>query len=729
MFRKTFFYNQHDLADCGPACLKMICRYYGKDVSLEYLRERCYISKDGVSLLNISKAAEHLGFRTFMAYLDVERLVNDCPLPAILHWNQEHFVVLYEVRGKKYFKIADPAHGIIKIDLETFKKSWISTAELKGTVLLLEPTIAFSDLNKKGVDFSGYKFLLKYIKPYKRNFFQLIFGMLIGSLISLILPFATKVLIDEGINKSSISIIYLVLLSQFALFIGSTLIELIRGWLLLHVNTRISLNIISDFLIQLLKLPIRFFDTKAVGDLSQRIGDHHRIDTFLTGTAISTIFSLVNIVVFSIILLFFDKAIFISFFALSLLGVLWIFLFQRKRKQLDYKRFARNRENQDKLYEMIVGMQEVKLFGSEISKRWEWERLQIKFFKLNISTLALEQWQSTGFNFLTSLKNIIISFLAARQVLDGNLTLGTLLSISYIIGQTNGPISQLISFIQGFQDAKLSMDRLLEIHQKRGEEQDEEIDHGIDRIEHEDLNLENVSFQYSGPDSPMVLNNVTLRIPKGKVTAIVGTSGSGKSTLLKLLLGFYLPVQGSVKIGKTDLRKLSPKLWRGSCGTVMQDGFIFYDTITRNIAVDGMPIDGKRMENAINIANLSEFIDRLPLGYTTKIGSSGVGLSGGQKQRILIARSVYKDPAYLFFDEATSSLDANNERKIIDNLDDFFKGKTVVIIAHRLSTVKNADQIVVLKEGKIVEIGTHMTLSRSKGNYYELVKNQLELGD
>ncbi|SDL77629.1 RTX-I toxin determinant B [Sphingobacterium mizutaii] len=729
MFRKRFFYSQHDLADCGPTCLKMICRYYGKDVQLEYLREKCYINKDGVSLLNISKAAEDLGFRTFMAYLDVERLVNDCPLPAILHWNQEHFVLLLEIKGKKYFKIADPAHGIVKIDLGTFKKSWISTADQKGAALLLEPTPAFSNLNEKGDEFSGYKFLLKYIKPYKRNFFQLIFGMMIGSLISLILPFATKILIDEGINKGSASIIYLVLLSQFALFVGSTLIELIRGWLLLHVNTRISLNIISDFLIQLLKLPIRFFDTKSVGDLSQRIGDHHRIDTFLTGTAISTIFSIVNIIVFSIILLFFDKAIFLSFFVLSVLGVLWVFLFQKKRKQLDYKRFARNRENQDKLYEMIVGMQEVKLYGSEISKRWEWERLQIKFFKLNISTLALEQWQSTGFNFLTSLKNIIISFLAATQVLNGNLTLGTLLSISYIIGQTNGPISQLMAFIQGFQDAKLSMDRLLEIHKKRGEEQDEEIDHSFERVENQDLNLENVSFQYSGPDSPLVLNNITLCIPKGKVTAIVGTSGSGKSTLLKLMLGFYKPVKGIVKIGESDLKRISPKLWREACGTVMQDGFIFFDTISRNIAVDGMAIDDKRMENAVKIANLSEFIDRLPLGYTTKIGSSGVGLSGGQKQRILIARSVYKDPEYLFFDEATSSLDANNERQIIDNLDDFFKGKTVVIIAHRLSTVKNADQIVVLKDGEIVEIGNHTTLSKAKGNYYELVKNQLELGD
>ena len=729
MFRKFFFYRQHDMADCGPACLKMICRHYGKQIPLEYLREKCHIGKDGVSLLNISKAAEHLGFRTFMAYLDMDSLINDCPLPAILHWNQEHFVVLYELRGKKHFKIADPAHGIVKIDSDTFKKSWISTADLKGTALLLEPTLAFNDLNKKTEGFNGRKFLLKYIKPYKRNLIQLVFGMMISSLISLILPFATKILIDEGLNKNSASVIYLILLSQFALFIGSTLIELIRGWLLLHVNTRVSLNIISDFLIQLLKLPIRFFDTKAVGDLSQRIGDHHRIDSFLTGTAISTIFSLVNIIIFSAILLFFNKTIFATFFVLSLLGVLWVFLFQKRRKHLDYKRFARNRDNQDKLYEMIVGMQEVKLYGSEISKRWEWERLQIKFFKLNISTLVLEQWQSTGFNFLTSLKNIIISFLAAMQVLDGNISLGTLLSISYIIGQTNGPISQLISFIQGFQDAKLSMDRLLEVHQKKGEEDNDEIDQRIDLVAHQDLNLENVSFQYSGPHSPTVLNNITLRIPKGKVTAIVGTSGSGKTTLLKLLLGFYEPIQGNILLGKTNLKTISPRLWRSNCGTVMQDGFIFFDTITRNIAVDGMPIDEERMKNAIEIANLSEFIDRLPLGYTTKIGSSGVGLSGGQKQRILIARSVYKDPEYLFFDEATSSLDANNERQIIDHLDTFFKRKTVVIIAHRLSTVKNADQIIVLKEGKIVETGNHATLSRSKGSYYELVKNQLELGD
>ncbi|PVH24395.1 peptidase domain-containing ABC transporter [Sphingobacterium corticibacter] len=728
MFKKYFFYNQHDLADCGPACLKMICRHHGSDVPLEYLREKCYIGKDGVSLLNISKAAEDIGFRTFMAYIDIETLVNDCPLPAILHWNQDHFIVLYEIQKKKYFRIADPAHGIVKIDLETFKRSWVSTADMRGTVLLLEPTHSLNAPHKNTDEFKPYKFLLRYIKPYRRSIIQLIFGMIIASIISLILPFTTKILIDEGLNKNNISILYLILISQFALFIGSTLIELIRGWLLLHVNTRISLNIISDFLIQLLKLPIHFFDTKAVGDLSQRINDHHRIDSFLTGTAISTIFSVLNIIIFSSILAFFNITIFATFFILTLLGVLWVFLFQKRRKRLDYKRFARNRDNQDKLYEMIVGMQEVKLYGSEIAKRWEWERLQIKFFKLNISTLALEQWQSTGFNFLTSFKNIIISFLAATQVLEGNLSLGTLLSISYIIGQTNGPISQLISFIQGFQDAKLSMNRLLEVHHKKGEEDNKEIDHRIDQVEHQDLNIENVSFHYNGPDSPKVLNNITVRIPKGKVTAIVGTSGSGKSTLLKLLLGFYEPISGNVMIGKTNLKRISPKLWRSACGTVMQDGFIFFDTITRNIAVDGLPIDEEKMENAIKIANLSEFINRLPLGFTTKIGSSGVGLSGGQKQRILIARSVYKDPTYLFFDEATSSLDANNERQIINKLDTFFRKKTVVIIAHRLSTVKNADQIIVLKDGEIVEIGDHLTLSKLKGNYYELVKNQLELG-
>lgn len=717
------------MADCGPACLSMIASYFGKNYSLDYLRQMCYITREGVSLVSINDAAESLGFKTYMAHLDFETLIKDCPLPAILHWNQDHFVVLYKVVRNKYFVIGDPAHGIIKINKETFLRSYISTATDTGTALLLEPTPAFYSKETIKSGQSNYGFVYKYLKPFKRYLIQLILGMFLASFISLVFPYVTKFLIDEGIGKNNISVVYLVLLSQFFLFVGSTIIELLRNWLLLHINSRISLNIISDFLLKLLKLPISFFDSKAVGDLSQRIADHHRIDSFLTNTLISSVFSFISILVFSVILFFYSPSIFYTFFSLSVLGVIWIFIFQRRRKELDYRRFARNREYQDKLYEMIVGMQEIKLFGSETTKRWEWERLQIKFFKLNIKTLALEQWQQTGFNFFTSLKNILISFLAAKEVMEGNITLGTLLSISYIIGQTNGPITQLTNFFKSAQDAKLSMDRLEEIHLKKGEEEKASINKEIKEVGHEDIYFDDVSFQYEGPNSEFVLSNVSFCIPRNKVTAIVGVSGSGKTTLMKLLLGFYRPVNGKIWVGDTDLQELSMKMWRSICGTVMQDGYIFYDTIARNIAVDGKPIDERRMENAVEIASIRSFIEGLPLGYTTKIGASGVGISGGQKQRILIARAIYKNPQYLFFDEATSSLDANNEKLIINNLNDFFLGKTVVVIAHRLSTVKHADQIIVLDQGKIVEIGTHKDLSISKGRYFELVKNQLELGN
>ncbi|WP_240348007.1 peptidase domain-containing ABC transporter [Longitalea arenae] len=574
---------------------------------------------------------------------------------------------------------------------------------------------------------TGAWFLFRYLLPFKKYIVQLLTGMMITTLISLAFPFLMQMMIDEGVNNKSKSVVFLVLLSQLFLFIGKTVIDIIRSWLILHMNTRISFNIISDFLIKLLRLPIKFFDSKTVGDISQRINDHHRIENFLTGSVLNSVFSIINIVFFTFVIAFYSVTIFSIFIVLSTVGVMWILLFQKRRKQLDYKRFARNRENQDKLYEMITGMQEIKLYGSETPKRWEWEQLQLKYFRLNIKSLALEQYQQTGFTFFTTLKNIVISFIAANEAINGHITLGVLLSISYIVGQTNGPIEQLVSFVKSAQDARLSMSRLQEIHNKKEEEKNENIEPN-QTISHEDIHLKNVSFQYEGPKSPLVLNNVSLTIPRGKVTAIVGASGSGKTTLMKLLLGFYNPVAGEILIGDRELRTISPRLWRRETGSVMQDGYIFSDTIARNIAMDGKEIDPQKMDNAVVTANIKEFIEKLPLGYTTKIGPSGIGLSGGQKQRILIARAIYKNPNYLFFDEATSSLDANNERIIIDNLNDFFKGRTVLIIAHRLSTVKNADQIIVLKNGKIAEQGNHESLTRLKGRYFELVKNQLELG-
>ncbi|QES91063.1 peptidase domain-containing ABC transporter [Rhizosphaericola mali] len=720
------FFSQHDSIDCGPTCLKMIAKYYGKEYALEYLRDLCFINKEGVSLLNINDAAESLGFRTMMAYLHLDQLTNDSPLPCILHWNQNHFVVLYKIKNK--FVIGDPAHGIIKVDKNTFLSSWISTSADKGTVLLLEPTTNFYLNKDKKENKTRFSFLIQYLKPFRNYIFQIFLGMLATSFISLLFPFLTQLLIDEGVENKNKSIIILVLLSQLLLFIGNMVIDIIRGWLILHINTRISLNIISDFLIKLLKLPIKFFDTKAVGDISQRINDYHRIESFLSGNMLSSIFSILNILVFSIIIAFYNWIIFWVFIIASIIGIIWILLFQKKRKELDYKRFSSNRENQDKLYEMITGMQEIKLYGSETPKRLEWERIQVRYFNLNIKSLTLEQFQQSGFIFFTTLKNIIISFIAANEAVDGSISLGMLLSISYIIGQTNGPIEQLISFIKSAQDARLSMDRLQEIHEKEEEDNSSSKNPNSQIINHDEIKIKNVAYQYGGPKSPFVLRNICVTIPKGKITAIVGTSGSGKSTLMKLLLGFYSPIEGEILIGNKNLKHISPKLWRQEYGTVMQDGYIFFDTIAKNIALDGKEINDFRMQQAVKIANIKDFIESLPLGYTTKIGASGIGISGGERQRILMARAIYKNPNYLFFDEATSSLDATNENIIMSNLSRFFEGRTVIIIAHRLSTVKNADQIIVLEDGNIAEIGTHDTLTKLKGKYFELVKNQLELG-
>ncbi|MDR6737417.1 ATP-binding cassette subfamily B protein [Sphingobacterium sp. 2149] len=721
----------------------MVAEFYGKSYSMEYLRELCHLGKNGVSLLSISEASETLGFRSLMVKLNMQKLINDCPLPCILHWNQEHFVVLLKIKRKgnfikrifhkqsysKVFVVADPAHGIVKLDEETFYKAWVSTYNERGVALLLEPTPTFYNAKEIKEKQHGLKFLFHYLQPFKRHIAQLIIGMLAASLISLTLPFTTQILLDQGVSEKNLSVVHVILLAQLFLIFGNMSIELVRSWLLLHINSRISLSIISDFLSKLLKLPIRYFDSKAVGDIAQRINDHHRIENFLTGSVLTSLFSFVNIIVFTIVLAVYNLKILSLFVAFSVFGIIWILLFQKKRKETDYKRFSRSRENQDKLYELITGMQEIKLFGSETPKRWEWEQLQVKDYKLNIKSLALEQYQRTGLIFVTHVKNILITFIAATEAIKGNLTIGQLLSISYIIGQTSGPIEQLVNLIRAAQDAKLSMSRLQEIHNKQDEEAIVKNKILYPQITLGDLFIENVSFQYEGPNSPYVLKNINLRIPKGKVTAIVGTSGSGKTTLMKILLNFYQPTQGRVLVGNSDLNKISPKLWRSHCGSVMQDGYIFYDTIAKNIAMDGGDIDEKKMEMAIRVANLQDFIESTPNNYTTKIGLSGMGISGGQRQRILIARSVYKNPEYIFFDEATSSLDANNEKVIIDYLNEFFRDKTVVIIAHRLSTVKKADQIIVLNDGKIEEIGNHSTLISNRGRYYELVKNQLELGN
>lgn len=723
------FFKQYDAMDCGPSCIRMIAAFYGKTYSLQKLRQLAHISREGVSLLGMSDAAEAIGFRTIGARVTFEQLC-EAPKPCVVHWDQEHFVVVYKIKKRKVY-VSDPAFGLVEYSEVEFKKHWLATVShgvQKGICLLFEPTPKFFELEGEAQKRGNFRFLLKYLKPHRKLVVQLMLGFFIGSLIQLIFPFLTQSIVDVGIDTQDIGFIYLILVAQMMLFISRMSVDFIRSWILLHISTRINISIISDFLIKLMKMPIGFFDTKMIGDLLQRIGDHRRIERFLTSQSLNVIFSVFNVVIFSIVLIIYNWIIFLVFLFGSIAYIGWVLLFMRKRRELDYKKFAQLSDNQSKLIQLINGMQEIKLNNYERQKRWEWERIQARLFKVNVNSLSLQQYQQAGSVFINETKNIFITVLAATAVVNGSMTLGMMLAVQYIIGQMNSPLDQMIEFMQVSQDAKISLERLSEIHANKDEEQDQ-AGKRMELPMNPDLNIDKLVFQYEGPHSPKVLNNIDLVIPKGKVTAIVGTSGSGKTTLVKLLLGFYPPVSGTVKIGDTDLAAFQQHWWRDKCGAVMQDGFIFSDTIANNIALIDDEIDKERLSYAVRMANIQEFVETLPLNYNTKIGPEGVGLSQGQKQRILIARAIYKNPEYLFFDEATNSLDANNEKVILENLDEFFAGKTVVVVAHRLSTVKNAHQIVVLEKGNLVEIGTHEELTQKQGAYFQLVKNQLELGN
>ena len=720
---------QHDAMDCGPTCLRMIAKSYGKNFSIDELRTRSYITREGVSLLGISDAAESVGFRTMGVRISFGQLKKQAQLPCIVHWDQDHFVVVYKIKKGKVY-VADPAFGKLTYTENEFRQHWLATVskgEEKGICLLLEPTPEFFKEEDEKVNRTGFRFLTSYLKPYRKLLIQLLLGFLMGSVIQLILPFLTQSVVDVGINNQDIPFIYLVLIAQLFLFISRMSVEFLRSWILLHISTRINISIISDFLSKLMKLPLGFFDTKMVGDIMQRIEDHQRVERFLTAQSISILFSVFSLVIFAIVLLIYSLKIFLIFLLGSILYFAWVYLFMHKRRQLDYKKFAQLSDNQSKLIQLIQGMQEIKLNNYETEKRWEWERIQARLFRVNVKGLSLEQYQDAGSVFINETKNILITIVAATSVISGSITLGMMLAIMYIIGQLNTPLKQLIRFMHSAQDAKISLERLSEIHEK----EDEEIP-GVPKStilpENKTISITNVSFRYDGPRSPQVLKNIDLEIFDKKTTAIVGTSGSGKTTLLKLLLGFYLPNDGEIKIGGTRLQNYSQKLWRQKCGVVLQDGYIFSDTIARNIAVSNEGIDKERLLHAVHLSNIQDYVENLPLGYNTKIGQEGVGLSQGQKQRILIARAIYKNPEYLFFDEATNALDAKNEKTIMENLASFSKGKTVIVVAHRLSTVKNADQIIVLDKGEIVEKGKHDELIKLKGNYYNLVKDQLELG-
>lgn len=720
--------------DCGPTCLKMIAKHYGRVFSIEYLREKAHITQQGSSLGGIAEAAETIGITTLGVTVNFEVLMNQVPLPCIVHWRQRHFIVVYKIEKDKVY-VSDPAFGRITYTKAEFLDGWLPTKgkneDDEAVILLLEPTPEFYDTedekhNKK----VGFKFLLPYFKPHRKALVQVLLGLFLITTLQFVLPFLTQSVVDYGINYDNLGFVYLILIAQLVFFISTTAVQMIRDWLMLHMTSRININLLSDFLRKLMRLPIAYFSTKNIGDLLQRIQDHTRVQNFLSSSSLSALFSLVNVFAFSLILAYYNLYIFAIFLFGTLLYLFWTVMFLKKRRELDYKYFDLASGNQSSVIQLLNGMQEIKLNGSERRRRWEWETIQTRLYKVSIRNLFLQQMQNTGGAFVNELKNIIITFIAAGSVIQGYLTLGEMLAVQYILGQLNVPVNNLISFIQSAQDAKISLERIADVHQV-----DDEEDRREDLVRYlpkdKTIKLKKLDFRYGGKTSPLVLKNINLTIPEGKVIAIVGASGSGKTTLIKQLLKILNPSEGEIKVGNMSLNSISSSFWRARCGSVMQDGYIFSDTIARNITEsdsEGM-IDKERLLNAVQIANLDSFIESLPMGYNTRIGASGMGLSGGQKQRILIARSVYKNPDYLFFDEATSALDSTNESQIMEKLHAFFEHKTVVIVAHRLSTVKNADNIIVLEDGEIIEEGNHVDLVNARGKYFELVKNQLELGN
>lgn len=732
--------RQRDAKDCGPSCLAMIVKHYGGSFNINSIRTDCALNREGVSLLGISKAAEELGFKSVGGRLSFSSLASEALLPCIVHWSQNHFVVVYKVKNQKKgdctIYVADPGKGLVSYTKEEFCEHWVSTktnGEEKGIVLLLEPTNQFYTQNdtETVLTQSRMAFLWSYLKKYKRFFTQLILGLLLGSLLQLIFPFLTQAVVDTGIGGKDIGFVWLVLMAEMMLLFSRTAIEFIRSKILLHISTRINISLISDFFIKLMKLPMNFFDTKQMGDLLQRIEDHRRVEQFLTSSSLSLLFSFFTFLVFGVVLVFYNLGVFAVFLFGTLLYAGWIVLFLEKRRLLDYKFFEQAGRNRNVTYQLIDGMQEIKLQGCEQRKRWEWEDVQADLFKVNLQALNLQQVQQAGSITINEVKNILITVLAATSVIQGNMTLGMMLAVQYIIGQLNSPVEQLIHFVYSWQDVSISLDRMNEIHTETNEENAERTrsSYTEESTDGHSLAIKDLSFKYNIYSSKNILSDINLLIPNGKVTAIVGASGSGKTTLIKLLLGFYEPLSGSIQIGSANLSECNLGWWRSQCGAVMQEGYLFSDTIAKNIAISDDDPNIERIRHAARVANIADYVEALPLAYNTMIGQDGQGISQGQRQRILIARVIYKNPMFVFLDEATNALDANNEQAITDNLLDFYKGKTVIVVAHRLSTVRNADQIVVLNEGKKVELGTHEELIGKRGNYYGLIKNQLELGN
>lgn len=724
-------YVQREAKDCAPTCLRMVAKFHGKNIPLPYLREVCYTQRIGTTMLGLSEGAQAIGFDSVCLHLTWEQFSAGVPFPCIVHWDNDHFIVVYKIKGDKIL-VGDPAYGLLKYNKRLFLKCWLQqnseSGVAMGTVLLLEPTEKFHGLYiNVQEEKPSFRYLLDYIKQYKSFIFQLILSLGLASIISLIFPFLAQAIMDIGIENKDLNFVVVILIAQLILVVSQNVNTFIRSWVMLHLSMRLDISLISDFLNKLMRLPISYFDTKLIGDINQRIGDFSRVQNFLLNNVLGMFIAFVNFLVYGYIMTNYDLNILGVFLGGSLAYILWVTLFMKRRRKLEYLRFQESAVEQSNVIQLITGMQEIKLNNCEDHKRWDWERIQLKLYHVGIKDLSLRQIQEIGAVFINQTQNIIISFLAAKAVITGNITLGMMMAIQYIIGQLSAPVGQFVGFMQSLQSAQIGLERINEIQAKEDEEPENKLK--IQNVpKHKDIILENVSFHYNGPRSLKILDNINLTVENGKVTAIVGASGSGKTTLLKLLLRFYAPTTGNILLGDVALNEYSESQWRKNCGVVMQEGFIFYDTVLNNIALMDKEPDMNKVRKAIEMSCTGDFIHTLPLGLNTKIGLDGRSISTGQKQRLLIARAIYKDAPYLILDEATNSLDANNELKIMKNLDLFFQGKTVLVVAHRLSTVRNADKIVVLDKGKIVEVGKHEELTALKGYYYNLVKNQLELG-
>lgn len=723
------FYKQLDYRDCGPTCLRMVAKFHGKTFSREFLRDKAGITRMGVTMAGIADAAESIEMRTLGMRISLESLVTEAPTPFIVPWRQKHFVVVHKTTNHKIF-VADPAQGLLEYTHQEFLEAWTTTQDKTGFVLLLEPNSEFFSLNEDSIKPKNFSFLWSYLRPYKKLINQLFIGLFVGTSLQFIMPFLMQSVVDIGVNNRDIPFIYLILVAQIVLFVSQTLVSIFREWLLLHITGRFNIKMVSDFLFKMLKLPVNFFDTRNTGEHLQRIQDHNRVQNFVSSASFNMVYSIVLFIIFNVVLAIYSIKILIVFIIGAIAYVGWTLFFLKKRAELDFKRFDEQSASQTSLVQIINGVREIKVNNSQRKNRWKWEQVQINLFKTSMSSLKLAQYQNIGSEFVNQLKNIIITFLSASAVINGNITLGMMLSIQYIVGQLNAPLGNFIGFIQLWQDAKISLERLWQVHSKKDEDA-KDLQKVKELPENKSIIIDNLSFQYGSKSSAMVLKNVSFEIPQGKTTAIVGASGSGKTTLIKLLLKFYEPTKGSISIGNTNLHDINNDFWRMNCGAVLQETFIFNDSIAGNISESEQNeiINRKKLANAVYIANIEDFIEKLPNKLNTELGTSGIRLSGGQEQRLMIARAVYKNPEFVFFDEATSSLDANNEKVIMEKLNSFIHNKTSVIVAHRLSTVKNADNIIVLENGEVVEQGSHSQLTQSRGKYYELVKNQLELGN